>query len=311
MPIGPVGSALKERAGVFHVPQGDFDALMIEVAEELSLTLPGVDHWRSLFQTYQQALDKQAQAADTQKGPSQRESAARLRRQLDASRLEAEARLLADSDPDRADHLFREAITVDTRSSEAIANYAEFLASTRRDINGADEMYQRALNLDPVNESILHDYSIFLHHVRHEPDRAEQVFRRLISLDPTEASYLGNYAQLLFAQRRDDEAIRLINKAIEMPTASEALQLEIYFYQYVHLPTQHPRALLGIAEMLIEGVRSEGWSFSPNLERAKEDGDKRLSLLTELANVINASKPLEDLGRFKEWRDAFKEIREI
>jgi Tfp pilus assembly protein PilF len=297
--------ALKERPGVFHVAQGDFDTLMIEVAEELNLTMPGFDRWRSLFETYQQALNRQAQTADTEKG-----SAARLRRQLDASRLEAEAKLLADSDPENADRLFREALDIDPDNIEALSGYARFLASTSRDLDRADEMYRRSIALDPRNEDVLFDYAIMLHHVRHDLERAEQMLRSLYELNPLEANYLGNYAQVLFAQRRDEDATFMADAALELPNASEALVLEISFYRYAHMPRRYPLALVDIAELLLEGVRSEDWSFSPNLYRAKEDGDKRLSLLNELAKVINGTKPLQDLARFKLWRDAFKQAEE-
>ena len=80
--------------------------------------------------------------------------------------------------------------------------------------------------------------------------------------------------------------------------------------RYAHAPKRYPLALVDIAKLLLQGVRSEDWNFSSNLNRAKEDGDKRLSLLNELAKVINGTKPLQDLARFREWRDAFKQAEE-
>jgi Tfp pilus assembly protein PilF len=308
MPTGPVGSALKERPGVFHVPQDNFDRFMIGLAEELDLTLPGFDRWRSLFQTYERALDKQVKAAEIEKRPREGEPAARLRRQLDASRLVAEARLLEDSDPDQADEMFRQAIAIDRSNVDHIGLYAEFLKSKRKDFDQAEELYQRALELDPNNAAILGNYAILLHHVRHDVDRAEEIFRRVIDLDAEDANDLANYAQLLFAQRRDNEAEVYAMRAWNHPNAREAVLVELAFYYYAHRNAQTPRALDTLAELLLAAVRSPGWDFSPNLTRLKQDGDKQLPFLTALADVISGKKPLDDLVHFKEWRDVVHRV---
>jgi tetratricopeptide (TPR) repeat protein len=199
---------------------------------------------------------------------------------------------------------------MDPDNTDALSSYARFLTSASRDLDRADEMYRHALALDPRNEDILFDYAIMLHHVCDDPERAEPILRRLYELNPFEANYLGNYAQALFAQRRDEDGSFFADRAVDLPNASEALLLEVSFYRYAHAPKRYPLALVDIAELLLQGVRSEDWSFSSNLNRAKEDGDKRLSLLNELAKVINGTKPLQDLARFREWRDAFKQAEE-
>jgi tetratricopeptide (TPR) repeat protein len=269
MPTGPVGPALKERPGVFHVSQGDFDALMINVADALGLTLPGFDRWRSLFETYEEALTKQANAAEAADKPQQQKTADRLRTQLDAWKLDADARAVWKSDPDRT-----------------------------------EELYRQAIDADPNNATNLGNYAVFLYQVRGDTDRAEELYRRAIDADPNHANNLGNYAQFLFAQRRDNEAIQHVDEALAEPDALAPLRLEIAFYLYAHVPNRQHEAMRQLVSLLTAGERSKGWDFSPNLDRAKQDGDERLPFLTVLADAISEQLPIEELDRFDQWRNA-------
>jgi Tfp pilus assembly protein PilF len=211
LPTGPVGPALRKRTGVFHVPQGDFDALMINVADALSLSLPGFDRWRSLFDTYSEALTKQAKAADVADQPQQRETADRLRTQLDAWKLDADAIAIEKSDPERADELHRKAIDADPKNAWVLNNYAVFLK--HRDPEQAEELYRRAIELQPNEPGILNNYAELLK--RRDPQRAEELYRRGIELEPDNADWLNNYA--VFLMDRDPErAEELYQHAIEL-----------------------------------------------------------------------------------------------
>ena len=58
MPTGAVGDWLRARPECFHVNQRDFDSLLIQIAERLDLSLPGVDRFRDLFEVWTKALHR-------------------------------------------------------------------------------------------------------------------------------------------------------------------------------------------------------------------------------------------------------------
>jgi tetratricopeptide (TPR) repeat protein len=143
MPTGPVGPVLTERQGIFHVPQGDFDALMNNVADALDLTLPGFDRWRSLFDTYEEALTKQANAAEQ---PQQRRTADRLRTQLDAWKLATDARAVQRNDPVRAEEMYRRAIDADPTDADFLGNYVQLLFAQKRDDEAVEYVNKASAN---------------------------------------------------------------------------------------------------------------------------------------------------------------------
>jgi hypothetical protein len=118
---------------------------------------------------------------------------------------------------------------------------------------------------------------------------------------PNVADNLGNYAQLLFAQHRDDEAVKFIDQALAQSNVSASLRLELAFNLYAHVLARRQEAMQQLVSLLSAGERSETWDFSPNLDRAKQDGDRRFLLLVALADVIRGTTPIEDLGQFDEW----------
>lgn len=307
MPTGPVGAALQERTEVFHVPQGDFDALMIDVADALDLNLPGFDRWRSLFETYNQALAKQAKAAEAAEQPQQRKTAERLRTRLDASKLAADALAAAKSDPDRADELYRQAVDIDPNNAHNLGSYAWFLHSARRDLDRTEELYRKAIVIDPSNEANVGNYALFLHEVRRDFERAEEQYRRAIALNPSDAHSHCNFAQLLFLQRRDNEAVEQVDTALAQSNIPTFVRLEGNFCLYAHIPARRQKAMQQLVDLLVAGLRAEDSNLSGILERAEQDGDERLPLLRTLSDVITGQKPLESLDRFDEWRNASRQ----
>jgi hypothetical protein len=55
---------------------------------------------------------------------------------------------------------------------------------------------------------------------------------------------------------------------------------------------------------LAKGARSSGWDFSPNHQRAVQDGHANVPLLVDLARVISEGADPSILEQYPEWQAA-------
>ena len=197
-PDGPVGQVLRERSEpTFLVPHGDFDSLMLQVADEFKLDLPPlVDRFKKLEASYARSLQSRSVAGpgpgsgdgdSGATGESTRattDAAARMSGTMKAYSLLTEAEALK-SDPDGADAAHRRAVEAAPSSALVLGNYAVFLQDVRKDSDAAEEHFRRALEAEPTHTTNLGNYAVFLQTVRKDTDGAEEYYRRRRRPTPT------------------------------------------------------------------------------------------------------------------------------
>lgn len=123
----------------------------------------------------------------------------------------------AETDPDKCQALYEEAIRKLPNSSELIGYYANFLTETRKDYDKAEVLYQKAIALDPNQAITIGNYALFLCTIRKDYDKAEALYQKAIALDHNSAITTGNYANFLSGIRKDyDKAEVLFRKAIAL-----------------------------------------------------------------------------------------------
>lgn len=77
------------------------------------------------------------------------------------------------------------------------------------------ECYDKVIALDPHNMLALNNYSYFLSLTGTNLDKAEQMSRKTIDIEPTNPTYLDTYAWILFKMQRSNEALFIIERAID------------------------------------------------------------------------------------------------
>lgn len=231
-PQGPVGLALRERSeATFLVRHGDFDSLMLRIAEEFNLDFPPlVDRFKKLEDSYGRSLKRQtvretdlvqSDVPNTSQEAASN-AASRMSGTLEAYRLMDEAQALV-NDPERADLLYQQAVAAAASSPTVLGAYAVFLRRVRKDHDRAEDYYRRALDSDPINARNNGSYALFLDEIRKDPDRAEDYHRRSLDADPTNATGLGNYAFFLATVRKDpDRAEYYYRRALEADPTNAA-----------------------------------------------------------------------------------------
>ncbi|MCK9388501.1 MAG: tetratricopeptide repeat protein [Sulfuritalea sp.] len=128
-----------------------------------------------------------------------------------------ELRARSESDPDKRDAIYQQAIEALPTSAELVGNYASFLATQRKDYDAAEAMYKKALELDPNRAIVTGNYANFLADQRKDYDAAEAMYKKALELDPNHANNTGNYALFLAEQRKDgDAAEAMYKKALEV-----------------------------------------------------------------------------------------------
>ncbi|HMJ77403.1 MAG TPA: SIR2 family protein, partial [Iamia sp.] len=219
IPDTELGEWLRHRPETFHVPHLDFDELMAVVQQVFDLPHPKGDRFESLLKRYQDTfttLQGEVDADDTTPEVI-RDSVDSARAKFDTwFAVQAEAARYKESDPDRADQIYREGIETFSTSASLLEAYASFLFQVRHDHDNAEAHYRRAIDADPTDAVVLGNYANFLTYVRNDHDAAEIHFRRAIDINPTIANLLGTYASFLRNVRRDhDTADTYFRRALE------------------------------------------------------------------------------------------------
>lgn len=207
----------------------------------------------------------------------------------------------------RGEEFYERAVKADPNHAAYLGNYANFLTNVRRDRARAEEFYERAVKADPNNAANLGNYANFLRDVSKENARAEELYERAIKADPNHANNLGNFAGFLLADGKDERGLALLEAAFAAATGEPtALNAELEFYAYLHRPEQQRvTALKRIRKLLLEqNIRSPGWDFSANVERATKSGHEDSDWLPRLAQVINGDAEPSVLDEWNAWRDA-------
>ncbi len=98
---------------------------------------------------------------------------------------------------------------------------------------------------------------------------------------------IEKYAGSLLAQAHIKEGKSLLHQAFELTDENQqSLILERWFYTLTHFPDRADQTRKEINELLTRGVRSIGWDFSSNINRAEKDGCEYVEDLQTLAESI-------------------------
>jgi tetratricopeptide (TPR) repeat protein len=166
-------------------------------------------------------------------------------------------------------------------------------------------MFERAITADPNHANGLGNYALFLAYDLKDPARAELMFERALAADPNHANNLGNYAQFLFISGKDygdfGRPVGIVEGLLARDDIEKSIRLEICFYLLVHKPELESRVSHDIYRLIIEGVRSIGWSFDSNIDWAESHSDTRTRYLRLLADVITGLLPVSVLEGEVEW----------
>lgn len=83
----------------------------------------------------------------------------------------------------------------------------------------SDSLYELGLKLDPNNHLILNNYSYSLSERNLRLEISEKMSKRALEFEPENSSYLDTYGWILFKMGKYDDAIKYINKALELRDA--------------------------------------------------------------------------------------------
>jgi tetratricopeptide (TPR) repeat protein len=189
-------------------------------------------------------------------------------------------------DFDQAEQHYLKALEAEPDNAMNNGNYAAFLKFVRKDFEKAEQHYLKALEAEPDHSNNNGNYAVFLKDVRKDFDKAEQHYLKALEAEPDDADFNGNYAQMLLASGRKEEGTPCLEKAFKN-CDNDALELELWFYRYAHYEEQRDYAHQEIEQLLSKGVRSVGWDFTANIERAIADGHPDPEELKRLAAAIS------------------------
>lgn len=189
-------------------------------------------------------------------------------------------------DYDQAEHYYQKALASDPNHAIHLGNYGIFLKNIRKDYDQAEHYYQKALASDPNHANTLGNYALFLQTARKDYDQAERYYQKALASDPNHVNILANYAGILLAQGRIEEGGKYLAQAFRVTDDRQDILLELWFYTLAHFPDRADDARQHIHDLLEKGIRSIGWDFSANIDRAQMDGCVFADELRNLAKKI-------------------------
>ena len=149
-----------------------------------------------------------------------------------------------------------------------------------------EEIYKEGIRKLPNSHELIGNYALFLKNIRKDYDNAEKYYKKALELDPENADYNGNYAGFLLGLGRKIEGKKYLDKAFGLQKDENDLAVELWFYALAHVADRRDEARRELDRLLAGGVRSIGWDFSPNIERAEKDGYPDMDELREYARKI-------------------------
>ena len=196
------------------------------------------------------------------------------------------------NDYDNADRYYKKSLELDPNNADFMGNYALFLDEIKKEYYKAEKYYKKALELDLNNADIAGNYAIFLDKVKKDPDNAEKYYKKALELDPDDAVTTCNYAGLLLARGNKKEGKEFLDRLIKLLSTDDypMVRLECLFYHYSHFFDDLnllQNYFTQIETLLDQGVRSPGWDFSANVERARIDGHPYPNIVENIAKKIS------------------------
>ena len=95
--------------------------------------------------------------------------------------------------------------------SKAISTYMKILELSAKTV----ECYERALELNPLNSNALNNYAYYLAQRAQDLDRAERMAALAVKDEPENANYIDTYAWVFFAKKDYNMALLYIKSAVE------------------------------------------------------------------------------------------------
>lgn len=273
MPGAETEEWLRERRGAW-VRHRDFDELMLLVWNEFELGHPEKRRfdtiWNTYFETFK-TLKKQVEAgADTAEGRVLERAADRAAREFGSWwSVQLEALKYWDSDPDKADKVYRAGLEEFPTSPELIGQYAVFLELHKKD------------------------------------DQADSYYERAIEADPTFAANLANYAAFLLSRGDPERGFDVLATAMKRAENEPTVLLYCSYYGYAHASDESRREefLDRIRELIGSGVLGgPDWDVTATIQRARADGHPQPELLEKLAQVIASQADAEELKQYDAWK---------
>ena len=135
------------------------------------------------------------------------------------------------NDYDHALEAFQNGISVITESSnpaivsDFYAVMGDLLHQKGRQ-REAFEAYDSCLQWKPDNIGCLNNYAYYLSELGQQLDKAERMSNLTIKAEPQNSTYLDTYAWILFMQKRYEEAMGYITKAVENDSLHSSVILE-------------------------------------------------------------------------------------
>lgn len=338
VPEGSIGKWLKERNAIW-VDHTDFDELMLLILTEFELSHPEesrfiklMDAYRSTFKNLSQRLDR---APDSEIKNILSSSLDKAISEAPLWGFLVEAERNWEKDPDKAERIYTDLMSKYPNNADVLGSYGAFLHCSRRNYDKSEEYFKSALQINPDNVGALNGYALLLKNIRKKPKEAEEYLRKALEISPNEYRILNNYATLQITLKDYEKAEYFFNKSLEInPDAANTLGnyggfllgrgnkrgldflkraqeiaekeninnllLEILFYYFAHgQGGSRLEAFKEIENLLEKGIRSPGWDFSINIEKATKDGHPYPDLLYELSRVISDEIDLKSLDRFE------------
>ena len=186
----------------------------------------------------------------------------------------------------KAEKYFLKALAADPDNADINGNYANHLHFIIEDYAKAEEYYLKALTSNPNHANNNSNYASYLHFIKKDYSKAEEYFLNALTIEPDNAIYNINYSQLLLKLGKKKKAQEYLQKAYNINKDENDTLIELWFYRYAHFPKFLSEAENKIEELLNNGIRSIGWDFSGNIERAIKDGHPNPKKLKEFAKRI-------------------------
>lgn len=187
-------------------------------------------------------------------------------------------------DYDLAKKYFMKALEIDPNDEVANANCG-LLFKMQKEYDTAKKYLLKVLEINPDHYNANFTYADLLKRGCNDINEAEKYYLKLISIDSNNAVTNGNYAQILLERGQIEEAKKYMDLAFQKTTENELL-IELWFYRYAHYPEFTKEAELKIEELLSKGLKSLGWDFNGNIEKAIKDGHPNPDKLKEFAQRI-------------------------
>lgn len=181
---------------------------------------------------------------------------------------------------------------------------AEALAGI--DATAARGRWQAALRAAPDDPALMAGYAHFLSEHGGPAADAERLYKAVLRAEPANAVAAAGLARLFLSLGRREEGLALVHLVLKLVLADAKLDrpllAELMVYLYAHDRSGASSALATLKSLVASGVRTPGWSFDPNLQRAQDDGHPELALLRDLAKVLSHGVDAALLHSHVAWR---------